>query len=174
MWITYLRYYISTYIIMNFYQQLGFLVFGSRLRRLSESFLSDVNSIYKTHKIPFDASWFPVFYILSLESEVSIRQISSQLGITHSAASQMVSNLQEKGLIKSSVSKKDARHKVVAFTAKGQKLLLKIKPVWTALNEAMVELSGGEVESQKLLMMLMELENNMKEKSLFERVKGHL
>lgn len=159
---------------MNFYQQLGFLVFGSRLRRLSEAFLSDVNSIYKTHKISFDASWFPVFYILSQDGEVSIRQISGQLGITHSAASQMVSNLQEKGLIKSSVSKKDARHKVVAFTAKGQKLLQKIQPVWNALNQAMIELGGGEAESNKLLAALMQLENRMKEKSLFERIEDHL
>jgi len=159
---------------MNFYQQLGFLVFGSRLRRLSEAFLSDVNSIYKTHKIAFDASWFPVFYILSQDGEVSIRQISGQLGITHSAASQMVSNLQEKGLIKSSVSKKDARHKVVAFTAKGQKLLQKIQPVWNALNQAMIELGGGEAESNKLLAALMQLENRMKEKSLFERIEDYL
>lgn len=159
---------------MNFYQQLGFLVFGSRLRRLSEAFLSDVNGIYKTHKIPFDASWFPVFYILSQEGEVSIRQISGQLGITHSAASQMVSNLQEKGLIKSNVSKKDARHKVVAFTLKGQKLLVKIKPVWQALNEAMLELGGGEAESQKLLASLTQLETRMKEKTLFKRIEGHL
>jgi DNA-binding MarR family transcriptional regulator len=159
---------------MNFYQQLGFLVFGSRLRRLSESFLSDVNNIYKAHKIPFDASWFPVFYILSKEGEVSIRQISNQLGITHSAASQMVSNLQEKGYIKSTVSKKDARHKVVAFTPKGQKLLQKIQPVWEALQKAMQELGGGEEESQKLLLALNQVEERMGEKSLFERIEANL
>jgi DNA-binding MarR family transcriptional regulator len=159
---------------MNFYQQLGFLVFGSRLRRLSESFLSDVNNIYKAHKIPFDASWFPVFYILSQEGEVSIRQISNQLGITHSAASQMVSNLQEKGYIKSTVSKKDARHKVVAFTLKGQKLLQKILPVWQALHAAMQELGGSVVESQKILNALTQIEERMSEKTLFERIEGHL
>lgn len=159
---------------MNFYQQLGFLVFGSRLRRLSETFLSDVNNIYKAHKIPFDASWFPVFYILSQEGEVSIRQISNSLGITHSAASQMVSNLQEKGVIKSTVSKKDARHKVVAFTPKGQKLLQKIQPVWQALQTAMTELGGEEAESQKLLAALTKMEERMQDKSLFERIEGHL
>ncbi len=159
---------------MNFYQQLGFLVFGSRLRRLSESFLSDVNDIYKAHKIPFDAAWFPVFYILSQEGEVSIRQISNQLGISHSAASQMVSNLQEKGYIKSSVSKKDARHKVVAFTPKGQKLLQKIQPVWAALQTAMRELGGGEEESQKLLYALTQVEERMEKKTLFERIEDHL
>jgi len=159
---------------MNFYQQLGFLVFGSRLRRLSETFLSDVNNIYKAHKIPFDASWFPVFYILSQEGEVSIRQISNSLGITHSAASQMVSNLQEKGYIKSTVSKKDARHKVVAFTLKGQKLLQKIQPVWQALQKAMTELGGGDAESLKLLTALTKIEERMQDKTLFERIEGHL
>jgi len=159
---------------MNFYQQLGFLVFGSRLRRLSESFLSDVNNIYKSHKIPFDASWFPVFYILSRDGEVSIRQISNELGITHSAASQMVSSLQEKGYLKSTVSKKDARHKVVGFTPKGEKLLQKIQPVWDALQKAMRELGGGEVESQKLLLALNQVEERMGEKTLFERIESNL
>ena len=159
---------------MNFYQQLGFLVFGSRLRRLSETFLSDVNSIYKTHKIPFEASWFPVFYILSQQGEVSIRQISNQLGITHSAASQMVSSLQEKGYIKSTVSKKDARHKVVAFTPKGQKLLQKIQPVWQALQTAMNELGGGEAESREMLAALTKIEERMQEKTLFERIENNL
>jgi len=159
---------------MNFYRQLGFLVFGSRLRRLSESFLGDVNNIYKAHKIPFDAAWFPVFYILSREEEVSIRKISDQLNISHSAASQMISGLQEKGYIKSTVSKKDARHKVVTFTPKGQKLLQRIQPVWTALQKAMEELSDGEAESQKILVALSQIENKLEEKTLFERIEDHL
>ena len=48
---------------MNFYQDLGFLVFGNRLKRLANIFIQDINRIYKNHKIQFDASWFPVFYI---------------------------------------------------------------------------------------------------------------
>ena len=159
---------------MNFYRDLGFLVFGSRLRRLSEAFLSDVNNIYKAHKIPFDASWFPVFYILSVEGEVSIRKISDELSISHSAASQMVSGLQEKGLIKSTVSKKDARHKVVAFTPKGQKLLQKIQPVWKGLQSAMEELSGGEAESKLVLTALAQIEDKLQEKTLFERIEAYL
>lgn len=159
---------------MNFYRDLGYLVFGSRLRRLSELFLSDVNNIYKAHKIPFDASWFPVFYILSAEGEISIRKISDELGISHSAASQMVSSLQEKGYIKSTVSKKDARHKVVTFTPKGQKLLQKIQPVWKGLQGAMEELAGGEAESRLILTALAQIEDKLQEKTLFERIEDHL
>src|SRR6476660_4791330 len=125
---------------MSFYQSLGFLVFGSRLKRLSDAFLNDVNQIYRSHNISFDASWFPVFYILSQKTEVSIKEISDELNVSHSAISQLIDNLQEKGLIKSVVSKQDARHRVITFTSKGVKLLQKIKPVWDALQQAMEEL----------------------------------
>src|ERR1700712_1843182 len=107
---------------MNFYQQLGFLVFGSRLKRLGDTFINDVNRVYKNHKIEFDTSWFPVFYILSQKKEVSIKEISDDLNVSHSAISQLVSSLQQKGLIKCVISKKDARHRAITLTSKGEKL----------------------------------------------------
>ena len=119
---------------MNFYQDLGFLVFGSRLKRLGNTFINDVNRIYKNHKIQFDASWFPVFYILSQKDEVSIKEISNSLKVSHSAISQLASSLQEKGLIKSVTSKIDARHKNIMLTAKGRKLLAPAASVWAMSN----------------------------------------
>lgn len=160
---------------MNFYQHLGFLVFGSRLKRLSDVFINDVNRIYKDHKIQFDASWFPVFYILSQQKEVSIKEISNNLKVSHSAISQLVSSLQQKGLIKSVISKKDARHKAITFTAKGEKLLEKIKPVWNALEKAMTELADESgSSSKKILKALTGIESGLKQKSLFERIDAHL
>lgn len=159
---------------MNFYQQLGFLVFGSRLKRLSETFLNDVNKIYAKHNIDFDASWFPVFYLLSQQNEVSIKHIADESGVSHSAASQLVKGLQEKGLLKSIASKKDARHKTVTLTAKGQKLLLKIKPVWKALEKAMEELANENTQSKKILKGLDSIEKNISVRSVFERVEKFL
>jgi DNA-binding MarR family transcriptional regulator len=159
---------------MNFYQDLGFLVFGSRLKRLGDTFINDVNSIYKDHKIEFDASWFPVFYILSQKKEVSIKEISDDLKVSHSAISQLISSLQQKGLIKSVVSKKDARHKAITFTAKGEKLLQKILPVWNALEKAMNELVEESASSKKILKALTAIESGIKEKNLFERIDVHL
>ena len=155
---------------MNFYQQLGFLVFGSRLKRLGDTFLNDVNQIYKSHNIQFDASWFPVFYILSQKEEVSIKEIANDLNVSHSAISQLVTNLQQKGLIRSVVSKKDARHKTITFTTKGQKLLEKIIPVWNALQQAMEELSNENTQSKKILDALTSMEKNLQSETVFERV----
>lgn len=160
---------------MNFYQDLGFLVFGSRLKRLGDIFINDVNRIYKDHKIEFDASWFPVFYILSHKEEISIKEISDNLNVSHSAISQLINNLHQKGLIKSVVSKKDARHKTITFTAKGEKLLQKIQPVWNALEKAMNELaeSSGS-SSKKILKALTGIESGLKQKSFFDRVDSYL
>jgi DNA-binding MarR family transcriptional regulator len=160
---------------MNFYQDLGFLVFGSRLKRLANTFIQDANRIYKDHKIQFDASWFPIFYILSEKKEVSIKEISISLKVSHSAISQLISSLQEKGLIKSVVSKKDARHKAITLTSKGEKLLLKIQPVWSALEKAMNELaeeSGSS--SKKILKALTGIETGLKQRNLLERVNANL
>ncbi len=159
---------------MKFYQSLGYLLFGTRLKRLSETFLKDINKIYRKHKINFDASWFPVFYLLSENREVSIRTISDELHISHSAASQMVSSLQQKGLVKSAISKKDARHKVVAFTGKGQKLLQKVQPIWTALQNTMQQLTEESAPTQKILTALTAMENSLQQKGLYERIENTL
>jgi DNA-binding MarR family transcriptional regulator len=159
---------------MNFYQQLGFLVFGSRLKRLGDTFVNDVNRIYKDHKIPFDASWFPVFYILSEHKEISIKEISNKLNVSHSAISQLITNLQQKGYIRSVVSKKDARNKAITFTAKGEKLLQKIQPVWNALEKAMHQLTEESTHSKKILKALTAIESGIKEKNLFERIDMNL
>jgi len=58
---------------MNLYQRLGFLVLGSRLRRISDSFLSEITRAYQNEGIEFDASWFPVFYLLAENDSLSIK-----------------------------------------------------------------------------------------------------
>lgn len=86
----------------------------------------------------------------------------------------MVTSLQQKGLIKSVVSKKDARHKVITFTAKGEKLLQKIKPVWEALQKAMEELVTEDTKSKKILEALSATEESLEKKSLYERIEQHI
>jgi DNA-binding MarR family transcriptional regulator len=155
---------------MNFYESLGFLVFGSRLRRLSETFLGDVNRIYSAHDLQFDAAWFPVFYILSRKESVSIRDIADELAISHSSVSQLVSALQQKGLVKTTTAADDARRKVVEFTAKGKKLQQQIAPVWTALSQAMEALVNEGRHSKVLLKAIGEVEAGIAQQSLFDRV----
>jgi DNA-binding MarR family transcriptional regulator len=159
---------------MSFYESLGYLVLGSRLRRLSETFLGDVNRIYSTHKIKFDAAWFPVFYILARKESVSIKDIADELIISHSSVSQLVSALQQKGLIKTTTAADDARKKVVEFTPKGRKLQQQVEPIWAALASEMAALAEEGKHSKSLLKAIGETEQLMAERSLFDRVENSM
>lgn len=159
---------------MSFYESLGFLVFGSRLRRLSEAFLADVNKIYAAHHLQFDAAWFPVFYILSRQETVSIKDIADELGISHSAVSQLISSLQQKGLTKTTTDGDDARKKAVAFTPKGKKLQKQVQPVWEALQQAMNGLAQEGKHSALILTAIAEIEKGLQQQSIFDRVQHEL
>jgi DNA-binding MarR family transcriptional regulator len=155
---------------MSFYPSLGYLVFGSRLRRLSEYFLMEVNKVYEQAGIAFDASWFPVFYVLSKEQPMPMTDIAAQLEVSHSAVSQLVTNLKKKGLVKTTPCKDDGRRQLVAFTKKGEELLHQIQPIWEAITTAMTQLVTEHKESQQILEAIAQVEKAVQEMPLSTRI----
>jgi len=159
---------------MNLYQSLGYLVMGSRLRRLSESFLSEINRAYQNEGIDFDASWFPVFYLLSKNDALSIKKLSEQTEVSHPAASQLIANLKNKNLVTSATCSDDGRRQLVTLTDKGRALLNDILPVWDAIIAAMDELVPIEPDGKKLLPAIGAMENIFKQNSLSDRIGAKL
>lgn len=155
---------------MNFYESLGYLVFGSRLRRLSEAFLSEINKTYQAAGIEFDASWFPVFYLLLNNGSVSIKELSDATGVSHPAASQLVTNLKSKKLLKTTTCTDDGRRQLVQLTKAGHALLDQILPVWEALSLTMEELTASEPECSHLLPAITALENKFRSVNLSEKI----
>lgn len=155
---------------MNFYESLGYLVFGSRLRRLSEAFLSEINKTYQAAGIEFDASWFPVFYLLLNNGSLSIKELSDATGVSHPAASQLVTNLKSKKLLKTTTCTDDGRRQLVQLTKTGHALLDQILPVWEALSLTMEELTASEPECRHLLPAITALENKFRSVSLSEKI----
>jgi DNA-binding MarR family transcriptional regulator len=155
---------------MNFYESLGYLVFGSRLRRLSEAFLSEINKTYQAAGIEFDASWFPVFYLLSKNESLSIKELSDITGVSHPAASQLVTNLKSKKLLKTTTCTDDGRRQLVQLTRAGHVLLDRILPVWDALSLTMEEMISSEAECQHLLPAISALENKFRAVSLSDKI----
>jgi DNA-binding MarR family transcriptional regulator len=155
---------------MNFYESLGHLVLGSRLRRLSEAFLSEINKTYQAAGIEFDASWFPVFYLLSKNGSLSIKELSDITGVSHPAASQLVTNLKSKKLLKTTTCTDDGRRQLVQLTKAGHALLERILPVWEALSLTMEELVTAEPECQHLLPAITALEKTFRSVNLSEKI----
>ena len=151
---------------MNLYQNLGYLVLGSRLRRLSEGFLAEINKAYKNEGIDFDASWFPVFYLLSKNDALSIKELSEQIEVSHPAASQLITNLKNRGLVTSATCTDDGRRQLVTLTDSGRALLKQILPVWDAIGQAMVQLVDNEAISKQLLPAITAVEYAFRSTSL--------
>ncbi|MHB8209404.1 MarR family winged helix-turn-helix transcriptional regulator [Mucilaginibacter sp.] len=151
---------------MNLYQNLGYLVLGSRLRRLSEAFLSEINRAYQNEGIDFEASWFPVFYLLSKNESLSIKELSEQIEVSHPAASQLITGLKNKKLVTSITSADDGRKQLVQLTDSGKQLLTQVIPVWEAVNIAMEQLVAGEPGCNELLFSITALENTFKRTNL--------
>ena len=159
---------------MNLYQSLGYLVLGSRLRRLSESFLAEINRAYQNEGIDFDASWFPVFYLLSKNEALSIKELSEQTEVSHPAASQLITNLKNKKLVTSATCADDGRRQLVQLTNSGKQLLAKVMPVWEAVTAAMAELVSTDPGCAALLPAITSLENTFKSAGLADMIGNKL
>ena len=159
---------------MNLYKRLGYLVLGSRLRRISESFLSEINRAYQQEGIEFEASWFPVFYLLSQHNTLSIKELSEQIEISHPAASQLITNLKQKNLLTTTTNAKDGRKQQVTFTDKGRELLTRIKPVWEAVDTSMNEMMNSELGCKELLPAITALESALQTYPLANRINRNI
>jgi DNA-binding MarR family transcriptional regulator len=159
---------------MNLYQNLGYLVLGSRLRRLSEAFLSEINRAYQNEGIDFDASWFPVFYLLSQKGSLSIKELSEQIEVSHPAASQLITGLKNKGLVTSATCADDGRRQLVQLTDSGKALLAQVIPVWDAVSKAMEQLVASEPGCHDILPAITSLENTFRSANLADRISEKL
>jgi DNA-binding MarR family transcriptional regulator len=161
---------------MNLYQSLGYLVFGSRLRRMSETFLAEINRIYQNEGIEFEASWFLVFYLLSKNDSLSIKELSDQTEVSHPAASQLITNLKAKNIVETTVSTDDGRKQLVQFTEKGKAILAQILPIWDAIDTSMNEMAASDINIAGILPAITALEDTFRNYNLAgkvsEKIKG--
>ncbi|MGF1521659.1 MAG: GNAT family N-acetyltransferase [Leptolyngbyaceae cyanobacterium] len=108
---------------MDFYQQIGKVALGSRLRRLSDRFLEDAAKVYALYDVALDPKWFPVFRVLSHQAEASITEIAHIIGHSHPSVSQIVKEMKQRGLVVTDKSQQDARVNVVRLSDSGRELL---------------------------------------------------
>ncbi len=141
---------------------------------MSEGFLVEVNRAYQNEGINFDAAWFPVFYLLSKNDSLSIKELSDQTEVSHPASSQLITNLKNRNLVSSAVCADDGRRQLVQLTGKGKALLNQILPIWNAITLAMEELLAEDVACKELLSSISALEDAFKSVSLSERISNKL
>jgi DNA-binding MarR family transcriptional regulator len=126
--------------------------------------------VYIDLDIPFEASWFGVFFLIDKHGSISIYEIADTLDVSHSAISQLIKTLQEKKLVVLTTSNDDGRRKDIQFSRSGTALLEKIKPVWSALSQTM----NTFLEESEVLQKLITIEDRFGEIPLNERIKSKI
>lgn len=155
---------------MDFYQNLGYLILGSRLRRLSEHYLSEINQVYLSKNIDFDASWFPVFYLLSQHQPISNQELADNMSVSHSAASQLINTLKKRKLVQTVRDKVDGRRLEIGLTEAGENLLKQLLPIWSAIEQTMLEKLCNDVEDIGLLNALTATEKVFQKEPLAQSI----
>ncbi|SFE88904.1 transcriptional regulator, MarR family with acetyltransferase activity [Chitinophaga sp. CF118] len=120
---------------MEFFDQIGKMAIGSRLRLLTDKITTDAADIYKLYEIDLQPKWFPVFHILS-NGNFTITEIAQQIGHSHPSVSKIVTEMAKKGLIIEKKDKQDGRKNVVSLSKKGKELTEKIKDQYTDVTNA--------------------------------------
>jgi DNA-binding MarR family transcriptional regulator/GNAT superfamily N-acetyltransferase len=146
---------------MDLFNDAGLLIIGTRLKKLGDRFLNEISQVYKKQDIPFEPVWFPVFFLLHKKGSLSLTEIASQLEVSHSAISQMITQLVNKKMVEIQPDESDARIKKIIFSSKGQKLIDQILPVWEALQKSISQIIPAGIHPDDFMRILSEVESKL-------------
>ncbi len=108
---------------------------GTLLRHVVEKLDGAVEHSYVQSGLDYRPRYTPIVRALIASGPASIRAISRSAGITHSAVSQTVAQMMERGLVQFEAGG-DARERIVALTARAKAIVPKLEQHWQATNTA--------------------------------------
>ena len=156
----------------NFFDQVGSMALGSRLRRVSELITEDARRAFELYEVGLQPKWWPVFYVLSLEEAgLSTSEIARRIGHSHASVSQICSAMTAAGLLTTAKSDADGRVNVIRLTTKAREMLPVHQAQCADVGEAVEELLAET--NADLWGALGALERSLEKRSLFDRVREH-
>jgi DNA-binding MarR family transcriptional regulator/N-acetylglutamate synthase-like GNAT family acetyltransferase len=127
---------------MNFFDTVGKLALGSRLRLLTDKITEDAGHIYGLYGIDMHPKWFPVFYILSNGGAMTIGSMAKEIGHSHASVSKIIGEMSKKGIVKEKKDQQDGRRNWVSLSEKGKKIIEKIQDQYKDVGRAIDDLSA--------------------------------
>jgi len=156
---------------MEFFNKVGKMAIGSRLRMLTETMTEDAARIYKLYDIDFQPKWFPVFYVLQEGGEFTITSIAKEIGHSHPSVSKIIAEMVKNDFVIEKKDKADGRRNMVSLSAKGREAGAKIQDQYTDVTGAVEELLSQA--NHDLWKAIEEWEYLLEQKSLLRRVQEH-
>jgi len=153
---------------MEFFNKVGKVALGSRLRLMTASFTDDASKIYELYGIDFNPKWFPVFYTVAENREMTITEIANEIGHSQPSVSKIIHEMIGSGILEEGAKTDDKRKNNVVLTEKGILISNKIKNQLLDIDVAVEGLiSEGK---HNLWAAIEEWEFLLQQKSLFKRV----
>ncbi|MET0571683.1 MAG: bifunctional helix-turn-helix transcriptional regulator/GNAT family N-acetyltransferase [Pedobacter agri] len=153
---------------MKFFQQIGKVAIGSRLRMLTDKVTEDAAKIYQLYEIDVQPKWFPIFYSLSNGEEITITELAKNIGHSHPSVSKMIGEMLKKGYVTERKDKLDGRRNVISLSSKGKEIYSKIDNQLIDVAAAIEDLSAQT--QNKLWEAIEEWEFLLEQKTLLRRV----
>lgn len=154
--------------VMKFFDQVGKLALGTRVRFLGEKIAEDAAEIYRLYGNDMHPKWFPVFYVLSINNEDTVTSIAEQIGHSHASVSKIITEMSKAGLVTEKADSSDRRRKKVALSKKGRAITQKIENQYKDVTAAIEEISAQATHN--LWAAIEEWEYLLSQKSLRDRV----
>lgn len=114
---------------------------GTLLRHLIDLLDGEVEAAYVAAGLAWRPRYTPVVRALMTQGPASIRVLSHQIGISHSAVSQTVSQMVKDALVELHPGA-DARERIVVLTPRARAMLPDLEAQWAAVNVAADQLDA--------------------------------
>lgn len=146
---------------------LGGAAIGALLRRLSERIDRDAGRVYTRSGVAFEQRWMGVLDLLARQGPMSVKDLATDLRISHPSVSQTRSSLLAAGLVAERPDPADRRRRALYLTSEGQALVATLSPIWAALDQGGRALNA---EAGDAVSVLTALEQALNRRSILDRV----
>ena len=148
---------------------LGFLMLGTRLKRIGERLQGDATRIAAAHGVTLHSSAYPFLGALDRLGPLTIGELAAAVGITQPGATRTVGQLIELGMVKARSGRADQRQRIISLTAKGRRHVeFGKQEVWPKVEAAVADLCKDL--SGPLLDQLARMEDGLTERPLDRRI----
>lgn len=137
---------------MTYLGDMGLLSLGSQLKAISDQLYAMADDVYARHGIELQGRWFPILRLLNDRGPLTVGEIATAVGQTHSAISQLTTRLVRDGWVSTSSDAGDRRTRRLALTGKAEDALRAAKPLWRAIREGLEDrVRGAGLDPEAML-----------------------
>jgi DNA-binding MarR family transcriptional regulator len=161
----------GTAMVDDIVRNLGYLMLGTRLKRLAETMQGQATRIAAAHGVAVQSSQYPFLSALDQFGPMTIGEMADAVGITQPGVTRAIAQLARMGMVKVRPGSDDRRQRIISLAAPGRRQIeLGKEQVWPLVEAAVADLCDGL--DGPLLDQLAAMENGLATRPLEQRING--